>query len=59
MCESISCDVCGKKITEFDTNLYHMTVMLDGVINRHTHMCLNCYINNVTYVPVIKTTKGN
>ena len=51
---TIHCDVCSKEITDIDKDLFHMTTLLDGIVNKHTHLCLYCYIENVQYVPVIK-----
>ena len=53
--EFIACDSCGKLITDFDNDLFHLTANVDGVINPHTHVCGKCYNALNVSIPIIKT----
>jgi len=51
------CDVCNKRITNFKSDLFHITAYIDSNINTHVHLCYKCFMKNVKYIPVIN--KGN
>lgn len=55
MNEYLSCDVCISPITNYSTDLYHMTTILDGEFDKHTHLCKKCYVEYVKHIPVINT----
>ena len=56
--EIITCDCCRKMITDFDTDLYHITGCMDGSMNKHIHLCFVCFENHVTQIPVIRKKKS-
>lgn len=40
--EAINCDVCDKKITDFDSDLFHYSGTLRGRESGHIHLCSRC-----------------
>lgn len=40
--ESINCDVCEAKITDFRDDLFHYSGTLRGRESRHIHLCSRC-----------------
>jgi hypothetical protein len=40
------CDLCNIEINNIESDLYHMTASIDGVLNTHTHLCANCFNEN-------------
>ena len=56
MTDYIKCDICNKQITDFN-ELSHITAILDGELNTHIHICLECYNNSgieITYLTSYK-----
>jgi phage N-6-adenine-methyltransferase len=41
--EVLTCDICGKEITDFDNDLFHHTGKLHGEKNSHIHLCGGCH----------------
>ena len=39
----IKCDLCGKEISDCNTDLFHHTGIIDGVLNTHVHLCGSCH----------------
>ena len=40
--KAINCDVCDKKITDFDSDLFHYSGTLRGRESGHIHLCSRC-----------------
>lgn len=40
--ESLDCDVCGAKITDFEDDLFHYSGVLKGRESGHIHLCSKC-----------------
>lgn len=41
--QSILCDHCDKKITDFENDLVHVAGIIDGEFNNHIHLCKSCF----------------
>jgi hypothetical protein len=39
----IKCDICGVVITDYENDLYHHTGVINGVLNKHAHLCKDCH----------------
>ena len=57
--EFLECDCCKKAIFDFEDDLFHVTGIIDGKLNKHTHLCYYCFQNNVNSIPVIKEKDTN
>jgi len=55
--EFLECDCCKKAIDDFDFDLFHLTGVLDGELNKHIHLCLVCFEKTGHTIPIIKTEK--
>ena len=55
MNDYLKCDVCISTITDYSTDLYHATTLLNGKIEKHTHLCKKCYMKYVKDAPTINT----
>ena len=40
--ETLDCDVCGAKITDFENDLFHFSGKLKNKISGHIHLCAKC-----------------
>lgn len=40
--ETLNCDVCDAKITDFESDLFHYSGTLRGRESRHIHLCSMC-----------------
>jgi len=48
------CDTCGTMITDCNNNLYHVTGILNDEINKHIHLCGNCYHSNFKEMRIVQ-----
>jgi hypothetical protein len=39
----IKCDICGVVISDYENDLYHHTGVINGVLNKHAHLCQDCH----------------
>jgi hypothetical protein len=39
---SITCDLCGAEITDYKTDLYRHTGVINGKFDDHIHLCKKC-----------------
>ena len=46
MNEEFNCDLCGEVINYPADEVYHFTVVKDGEINPHFHVCHQCTTNH-------------
>ena len=51
--ETLMCNCCGKTITNFNGDLFHITGIIAGELNTHIHLCYNCFQENIKSIPVI------
>lgn len=40
--ETLDCDVCAAKITNFENDLFHFSGKLKNKISGHIHLCAKC-----------------
>ena len=40
--ETLDCDVCNAKITDFENDLFHFSGKLKNKISGHIHLCAKC-----------------
>lgn len=53
MSDEIYCDVCLKEILDYEWDLYHATTFIDGYVNKHTHLCHDCFHKQIRNIPMI------
>ena len=39
---TMACDLCHEDIPYDETTIHHYTVWIDGKLNAHTHVCIDC-----------------
>ena len=40
--DELNCDICGAGITDYVTDLFHHSGIINVELNGHIHLCLNC-----------------
>jgi len=49
----LDCDICKSPVYYHIDNLYHHTVVINGELNTHAHLCHRCFTDKVKTVPII------
>jgi hypothetical protein len=49
----MKCDICGVKRIYSEKRFFHFTMVLDGELNPHTHVCAECMIKLKLRIPII------
>lgn len=39
---NMKCDICGKDVVYSEETIHHWTLIIDGKLKAHSHLCIPC-----------------